>query len=87
MTEPFLGEIQVFGFSFAPREWASCNGAVVPIQQNMALFALLGTNYGGNGTTNFSCPILPTAPAATRAQAPGFQAASSVRRLAQAARR
>lgn len=56
MTEPFIGEIQLFGFSFPPRGWAFCNGTLLSIQQNSALFALLGTNYGGNGTTNFQLP-------------------------------
>ncbi|WP_040856075.1 tail fiber protein [Phyllobacterium sp. YR531] len=56
MTEPFIGEIQLFGFSFAPRGWASCNGATLAIQQNTSLFALLGTQYGGNGQTTFQLP-------------------------------
>lgn len=56
MTEPFIGEIQNFGFNFNPRGWAFCNGALVPIQQNTALFSLLGTQYGGNGQTTFQLP-------------------------------
>lgn len=56
MSEPFIGEIQLFGFNFPPRNWAFCNGATLPIQQNTALFALLGVNYGGNGTTSFQLP-------------------------------
>jgi microcystin-dependent protein len=56
MTQPFLGEIQLFGFNFPPYGWASCNGATIPIQQNPALFSLLGTQYGGNGTTTFQLP-------------------------------
>ena len=56
MTEPFVGEIQMFGFNFNPRGWAFCNGATLPIQQNTALFALLGTQYGGNGQTTFQLP-------------------------------
>lgn len=56
MTEPFIGEIQIFGFSFNPRNWAYCNGALMPIQQNTALFALLGLTYGGNGTSTFQLP-------------------------------
>ncbi|MGO4775788.1 phage tail protein [Lysobacter sp. 2RAB21] len=56
MTEPFIGQIQIFGFNFAPRGWAFCAGQTLPIQQNTALFALLGTQYGGNGTTNFALP-------------------------------
>ena len=72
MTEPFLGEIQVFGFSFAPRGWASCNGAVVPIQQNSALFALLGTNYGGNGTTTFQLPNFTNRAGCNQGTGPGL---------------
>jgi microcystin-dependent protein len=58
MTEPFLGQIQSFGFGFAPKNWALCNGQILPIQQNAALFSLLGTNFGGNGTTTFALPNL-----------------------------
>ena len=58
MSEPFLGEIRIFGFPFAPRGWATCDGQILPIAQNQALFALLGTNYGGNGTTTFALPDL-----------------------------
>ncbi|GCA50147.1 microcystin-dependent protein [Mesorhizobium plurifarium] len=56
MTTPFIGEIQLFGFNFAPRGWAFCNGALLPIQQNSALFSLLGTEYGGDGHTTFQLP-------------------------------
>ncbi len=56
MTEPFIGEIQLFGFNFNPRNWAYCNGATLPISQNTALFSLLGTTYGGNGQTTFQLP-------------------------------
>lgn len=58
MSEPFLGEIRAFGFNFAPVGWAQCNGQVLPISENAALFALLGTTFGGNGTTNFVLPDL-----------------------------
>lgn len=58
MAEPFLGEIRTFGFNFAPQGWAMCNGQLLPISQNTALFALLGTFYGGNGTTTFALPNL-----------------------------
>jgi microcystin-dependent protein len=58
MAEPFIGQIQSFGFNFAPRNWAFCNGQILPIAQNTALFSLLGTMYGGNGTTNFALPNL-----------------------------
>lgn len=56
--DPFLGEIRAFGFSFAPQGWALCNGQILSIAQNTALFSLLGTNYGGNGTSNFALPDL-----------------------------
>ena len=58
MTQPFLGQIQPFGFGFAPRQWAQCNGQTLSIQQNAALFSLLGTMYGGNGTSTFQLPNL-----------------------------
>ncbi len=58
MSDPFLGEIRIFGFNFAPAGWAFCNGQIMPITQNTALFALLGTTYGGNGTANFALPDL-----------------------------
>jgi microcystin-dependent protein len=58
MAEPFLGEIRLMSFGFAPKGWALCNGQILPINQNQALFALLGTNYGGNGTVNFALPNL-----------------------------
>jgi len=56
MTQPFLGQIQPYSFNWAPRYWAQCDGALLSIQQNAALFSLLGTYYGGNGTTNFALP-------------------------------
>lgn len=58
MTDFFIGQINLFGFDFAPRFWAQCNGQLLAINQNQALFALLGTNYGGNGTTTFALPDL-----------------------------
>ena len=56
MTQPFIGEIQLFGFNFNPRGWAFANGATLPISQNTALFSLLGVTYGGNGQTTFQLP-------------------------------
>ncbi len=56
MSSFFLGEIQMFGFNFPPRGWAQCSGQLVAIQQNAALFALLGTTYGGNGVQTFALP-------------------------------
>ena len=58
MSEPFLGEIRVVSFGFAPKGWAQCNGQLLPINQNQALFSILGTTYGGNGQTNFALPSL-----------------------------
>jgi microcystin-dependent protein len=55
---PFLSEIGIFSFNFAPRGWALCNGPVLPINQNQPLFALLGTTYGGDGRVNFALPNL-----------------------------
>ncbi|RNF86431.1 phage tail protein [Montanilutibacter psychrotolerans] len=72
MTEPFIGEIQIYGFNFPPRGWAQCNGAVLAIQQNTALFALLGTQYGGNGTTTFALPNLASRGGCNQGQAPGL---------------
>jgi microcystin-dependent protein len=57
-SEPFIGEIMLFAGDFAPRSWAFCHGQLLPIAQNTALFALLGTTYGGNGTTTFALPDL-----------------------------
>ena len=58
MAEPFIGQINIFGFNFAPRGWAFCNGQILSIAQNTALFSLLGTQYGGNGQTTFALPNL-----------------------------
>jgi microcystin-dependent protein len=57
-SEPFLGEISMFGGNFAPRGWAFCNGQLLPISTNTALFSLLGTIYGGDGRTTFALPDL-----------------------------
>lgn len=58
MSEPFLGEIRLMSFGFAPRGWAQCNGQLLPISQNQGLFSLLGTTYGGDGRVNFALPDL-----------------------------
>jgi microcystin-dependent protein len=58
MGTPYLGEIRAVSFNFAPKGWALCNGQLLPINQNQALFALLGNTYGGNGTTTFALPDL-----------------------------
>ncbi|WP_299493326.1 tail fiber protein [Acaryochloris sp. IP29b_bin.137] len=58
MTEPYLGEIRIFGFNFAPRNWAQCDGSTLSISQNQALYSILGTTYGGDGRTSFALPDL-----------------------------
>jgi microcystin-dependent protein len=58
MAEPFLSEIRLMSFNFAPKGWAMCNGQLMPINQNQALFSLLGTTYGGDGRVNFGLPNL-----------------------------
>ncbi len=58
MADPYLSEVKIFSFSFAPRGWALCNGQLLPINQNQALFSLLGTTYGGDGRVNFALPNL-----------------------------
>jgi microcystin-dependent protein len=58
MAEPFLSEIRIMSFSFAPKGWAMCNGQLLPINQNQGLFSLLGTTYGGDGRVNFALPNL-----------------------------
>src|ERR1700744_325567 len=56
--DPFVGELRVMAFNFPPKGWAECNGQILPINQNQALFSLLGTQYGGNGQTTFALPDL-----------------------------
>ena len=58
MAEPFLSELRIMSFNFAPKGWALCNGQLLPINQNQALFSLLGTTYGGDGRVNFALPDL-----------------------------
>ena len=58
MSEPFLAEIRMVGFNFAPRGWALCDGQILPINQNQSLYSLLGTTYGGDGRTTFALPDL-----------------------------
>ena len=58
MSEPFLSEIKIMAFNFPPKGWALCNGQLLPINQNQALFAILGTTYGGDGRTTFGLPDL-----------------------------
>jgi microcystin-dependent protein len=72
MSEPFLGQIMLVGFNFAPQGWAFCNGQLLSIAQNTALFSLLGTTYGGNGTTTFALPDLRGRAAVGFGQGPGL---------------
>jgi microcystin-dependent protein len=72
MADPFVAEIRLFGFNFAPRGWAFCNGQLLPIAQNTALFSLLGTNYGGNGVNNFALPDLQGRVPRGTGQGPGL---------------
>jgi microcystin-dependent protein len=71
-TEPFIGEIKIFGFDFAPRSYANCYGQLMPISQNTALFSLLGTQYGGNGQTTFGLPDLRGRMAIGQGSGPGL---------------
>ena len=72
MSDQFLGEIRVFGFNFPPTGWAQCNGQLLTIAQNTALFTLLGTTYGGNGSTTFGLPDLSGRVAMNHGQGPGL---------------
>ncbi|MGB7203496.1 MAG: tail fiber protein [Pyrinomonadaceae bacterium] len=72
MADPFVAEIRVFGFNFAPRGWAFCNGQLLPLSQNTALFSLLGTTYGGNGKSNFALPNLQGSAPMFWGQGPGL---------------
>jgi Microcystin-dependent protein len=73
MAEPFTGQISIFGFDFAPYRWQQCTGQLVPIAQNTALFSLLGTYYGGNGTSTFGLPNMQGNVAVGKGQLPGGQ--------------
>ena len=72
MTTPFLGEVQIFAFNFAPAGWALANGTTLGIQQNAALFSLIGTSYGGNGTSTFMLPNLTSRVACSQGTGPGL---------------
>ncbi len=72
MSDPFVAEIRMFGFNFAPTGWAWCNGQILPISQNTALFSLLGTTYGGNGKSNFALPDLQGRAPMHPGQGPGL---------------
>jgi len=72
MSQPFIGEIRMFGFDFPPRGWALCNGQTLSIAQNAALFSILGTTYGGNGTTTFQLPNMQSRIPYNWGQGPGL---------------
>lgn len=72
MADPFVAEIRPFGFTFAPTGWAQCNGQLLPISQNTALFSLLGTTYGGDGKTTFALPDLAGRAPLHAGQGPGL---------------
>ncbi len=72
MADPFVAEIRIFPFNFAPKGWAWCNGQLLPLSQNTALFSLLGTTYGGNGKSNFALPDLQGRAPMHPGQGPGL---------------
>src|SRR5277367_3773599 len=72
MSSPFVAEIRIFPFNFAPKGWAFCNGQIMPISQNTALFSLLGTTYGGDGKSNFALPNLQAMAAISAGQGSGL---------------
>lgn len=72
MADPFVAEIRIFPFNFAPKGWAWCDGQLMPLSQNTALFSLLGTTYGGNGKSNFALPDLQGRAAMHPGQGPGL---------------
>ncbi len=72
MADPFVAEIRIFPFNFAPKGWAWCDGQLLPLSQNTALFSLLGTTYGGNGKSNFALPDLQGRAPMHPAQGPGL---------------
>lgn len=72
MAEPFVAEIRIFPFNFAPKGWAWCDGQLLPLSQNTALFSLLGTTYGGNGKSNFALPDLQGRAPMHPGQGPGL---------------
>lgn len=72
MADPFVAEIRIFPFNFAPQGWAFCNGQLLPLSQNTALFSLLGTTYGGNGLSNFALPDMQGRAPMHPGQGPGL---------------
>ena len=76
MADPFVGEIRILATNFAPTGWAFCNGQILPISQNTALFSLLGTTYGGNGTSTFALPNLQGSAPMHQGDGPGLTSRS-----------
>src|SRR2546425_10486048 len=72
MADPFVAEIRIFPFNFAPKGWAWCNGQLLPLSQNTALFSLLGTNYGGDGKSTFALPDFQGSAVVHAGQGPGL---------------
>jgi microcystin-dependent protein len=72
MADPFVAEIRIFAFNFAPKGWAFCDGQILPLSQNTALFSLLGTTYGGDAKTNFALPNMQGNAPMHPGQGPGF---------------
>lgn len=72
MTEPYIGEIQLFGFNYAPKDWATCSGQIMPVRQNTALFSLIGAYYGGDGRATFGLPNFGASAANNQGQGPGL---------------
>ena len=72
MSDPFVAEIRMFGCNYAPTGWAQCNGQILPLSQNTALFSLLGTTYGGNGQSTFALPNLQGSVPVNAGQGPGL---------------
>ena len=72
MSLPFVAEIRIFAGNFAPRGWATCDGQIMPLSQNTALFSLLGTTYGGDGKSNFALPNLQGSAPMQQGQGPGL---------------
>ena len=83
MSEPFVGEIRILPYTFAPRAWASCDGQTLPISQNQALYAIIGTIYGGNGTTTMQLPDLRARAPIHRGAGPGLTPRQLGQRLGQ----
>jgi microcystin-dependent protein len=88
--DPFIGELRQFGFNFAPNGWAMCQGQLLSISQNAALFSILGTQYGGNGTSNFGLPnlqgVVPIGQGSGPGLTPFFPGASGGQQAAQPGR-